>query len=65
MNVQDALKNIVIVVEAALMNGQERDALRQSISIVVQRCKIADDLEKQIAAKKELETKEDGDKISE
>ena len=49
MKVQDALKNITVVIEAALMNGPERDALRQSVAIVAQRCKLADELAKEKA----------------
>jgi len=59
MNVQQALNNMVMVIEAALMNGKERDALRQSIQLVAQRCKRADELEKQVAEQEP----ENGNKI--
>lgn len=46
MTVQEALQNVNIVVENARMTGPERDALRESIKLVLQRCQRADELEK-------------------
>jgi len=55
MNVQNALGNITTVIEKALMNGPERDQLRADITLVAQRCKLADDLEKANVGAEELE----------
>ena len=59
MTVNEALQNIDIVVAATKMNRQEHDALRQSVTLVAQRCKRADELEKEKQtaeeAKKEVE----------
>jgi len=59
MTVNEALQNIDIVVAATKMNRQEHDALRQSVVLVAQRCKRADELEKEKQtaeeAKKEVE----------
>ena len=46
MTIQEALQNVNIVVENARMTGPERDALRQSIRLIIQRCQRADELEK-------------------
>jgi len=53
MTVNEALKNIDIIVANARMNRQEHDALRQSVILVAQRCKRADELEKEKQAEKE------------
>lgn len=58
MKVQEAIQNIAIVISNARMTGPEHDALRQSITFVVQRCKVADELEKQIAEDKESKKEE-------
>jgi len=59
LTVDEALKNIDIIVANARMNRQEHDALRQSVILVAQRCKRADELEKEKQAaeeaKKEVE----------
>ena len=47
MTVNEALQNIDIVVAATKMNRQEHDTLRQSVTLVAQRCKRADELEKE------------------
>jgi len=46
MTVQQAFDNIVNITESARLTGPERDAVRQSIGIIVKRCNIADELEK-------------------
>ena len=53
LTVDEALKNIDIIVANARMNRQEHDALRQSVTLVAQRCKRADELEKEKQAEKE------------
>ena len=53
MTVEEALQNIDIVVAATKMNRQEHDALRQSVVLVAQRCKLADELEKEKQIEKE------------
>jgi len=53
LTVDEALKNIDIIVANARMNRQEHDALRQSVILVAQRCKRADELEKEKQAEKE------------
>ena len=62
MTVQEALTNIDIVAANARMNRQEHDSLKESITLIAQRCNLADKLEKEKqecdAAKKEV--KEDG-----
>ncbi len=45
---QEALQNITIVISNARMTSSEHDALKQNIAFVAQRCKRADELEKQI-----------------
>lgn len=58
MTAQEAVQNISIVVSNARMTGPEHDALRQSIAFVVQRCKLADELEKEKKEKDAAEKKE-------
>jgi len=53
LTVDEALKNIDIIVANTRMNRQEHDALRQSVMLVANRCKRADDLEKEKQAGKE------------
>ena len=53
MTIQEALKNIDIVVSNVRMNRQEHQALQESITVVAQRCQRADELEKQIKETKE------------
>lgn len=45
MTVQEALQNIDIVVSNVQMKRQEHAALQQSITLIAQRCKRADELE--------------------
>jgi hypothetical protein len=52
MTVNEALQNIDIIIANTKMNRQEHDALRQSVTLVVQRCKLADELEKEKQAAK-------------
>jgi len=47
MTVQEALQNVAIVTSNAKMTGQEHDALRESIKLLVQRCNVADALERE------------------
>ena len=47
ITVQEAIKNIDIVASNAIMNRQEHAALIESITLVTQRCKLADELEKE------------------
>lgn len=54
MTVQEALQNIDIVVSNVQMKRGEHAALQQSISLIAQRCKRADELEKDLEAGKEL-----------
>ncbi len=55
MTVQEALQNIDIVVSNVQMKRQEHAALQQSITLIKQRCKRADELEKEKQeAKKEV-----------
>lgn len=58
MIVQEALTNIGVVVSNARMTGPEHDALKQSIALVAQRCKRADELEEEIKAFVKAENKE-------
>ena len=62
MTVQEALTNIDIVTANARMNRQEHDSLKESITLLAQRCSLADKLEKKRqecdTAKKEV--KENG-----
>lgn len=51
--IQDAVKNIAVVVANTRMTQQEHKQLEQDIVLVVQRCERADELEKRF--KKELE----------
>lgn len=53
MTIDKALQNIDIVVAATKMNRQEHDALRQSVILIAQQCKKADELEKEIKRIKE------------
>ena len=53
LTVNEALQNIDIIVAATKMNRQEHDALRQSVILVANRCKRADELEKEIEKIKE------------
>jgi len=56
MTIQEALQNIDVVVSNVPMKRQEHVALQQSISLVQQRCKRADELEQaDKKAKKEVE----------
>lgn len=47
MTVDEALQNIDVVVANTKMNRQEHDTLRQSVITVAQRCKLANELEKE------------------
>ncbi len=47
MTPQEAINNIAIVVSNARMTEPEHDALKQSIALVAQRCKLADELAKE------------------
>ena len=47
MTVQEALQNIDIVVSNVPMKRAEHQALQQSVSLIAQRCKRADELEKE------------------
>ena len=47
LTVQEAIKNIIVVVRNSKMNGDEHDALRDSMNLVAQRCELADKLEKE------------------
>ena len=53
MTVQEALQNIDIIVSNVQMKRGEHAALQESISLIVQRCKRADELEKQNEGDKE------------
>lgn len=54
MTVQEAIKNIAIVVGNARMTGPEHDTLKQNIALVIQRCELADKLEQENQGAKEL-----------
>ena len=47
MTIQEALQNIDIVVSNVQMKRSEHAALQQSISLIAERCKRADELEKE------------------
>ena len=47
LTVNEAMKNIIVVVRSSKMNGDEHDALRDSIQLIAQRCELADELEKE------------------
>ncbi len=53
MTVQEALKNIDVVVSSVPMKRGEHIALQQSVELVTQRCQRADELEKESKPKKE------------
>ena len=48
MKVQEAIQNICVVVSNARMTQQEHDTLKQSITLIAQRCQRADELEREI-----------------
>lgn len=50
--IQDAVKNIAVVVANTRMTQQEHEQLKQDVLLIAQRCERADKLEKQF--KKEL-----------
>ncbi len=52
MNIQEALQNIDIVVSNVSMKRAEHQALQQSVSLIAQRCKRADELEKEAKTEK-------------
>lgn len=58
LTVNEAMKNIIVVVRNAKMNGDEHDALRDSINLVAQRCDLADKLEKEKNEADDAEKKE-------
>jgi len=47
MTVSEAIKNIDLVVGNVAMKREEHNALMTSITLVAQRCKVADELEKE------------------
>lgn len=47
MTIQEALRNIDIVVSNVPMKRAEHQALQQSVSLIAQRCKRADELEEE------------------
>lgn len=53
MKIQEALQNIDIVVSNVQMKRGEHAALQESISLIAQRCKRADELEKMQQADEE------------
>ena len=53
MTIQEALKNIDVVVSSVPMKRGEHIALQQSVELVTQRCQRADELEKESKPKKE------------
>jgi len=55
MTVQEALQNIVNITESARLTGPERDAVRQSVGLVVKRCELANKLEESQKEVKESE----------
>ena len=55
MTVQEALQNIDIVVSNVQMKRGEHAALQQSISLIAERCRVADMLEKEVAPDKDPE----------
>lgn len=57
MTIQEALQNIDVVVSNTQMKREEHQALQQSISIIAQRCKLADELEKEAKKNKKKEKK--------
>ncbi len=57
VTVQEALKNIDIVVAGVQMKRGEHIALQQSIELVTQRCQRADELEKEPKPEKEKDKK--------
>lgn len=61
MKVQEAIKNVATVILNARMTGPEHSTLQQNLTLIMQRCERADELEKRF--KKELKKKH-GDKIS-
>jgi len=48
MTIQEALKNVDIIAANTVMNRAEHGALIESITLVTQRCNLADKLEKEI-----------------
>ncbi len=52
MVIQQAIKNVAVVVSNAKMTGSEHQTLQQNIQFIAQRCERADELEKKF--KKEL-----------
>ena len=57
MTIQEALQNIDIVVSNVQMKRAEHAALQESISLIAQRCKRADELEKENEGSKDPEEK--------
>lgn len=55
MTIQEALQNIDIVVSNVQMKRGEHAALQESIGLIAQRCKRADELEKQNEESKDPE----------
>lgn len=47
LTIQEALQNIDVVVSNVTMKRAEHQALQQSITLVAQRCQLADKLEKE------------------
>ncbi len=48
MTIQQAIKNIDVVVANTAMKREEHGALIESVTLVTQRCNLADKLEKEI-----------------
>jgi len=47
MTVQEAIQNIENVVSSSLMNCKDHAALQQSVALVAQQCKLAEELAKE------------------
>ena len=55
LTVDEALKNIDMVVAATSLNREQHNILAASVRLVAERCQLADKLEKDLAIAKDVE----------
>ncbi len=64
MTIQQAIKNVAVVVSNAMMKAGEHATLQQNIQLISVRCERADELEKKFKKELKKEKKDGKSKVS-
>ena len=64
MTIQQAIKNVAVVVSNTRMTDPEHQTLRQNIQLISVRCERADELEKKFKKELKKESKDGKSKVS-